>query len=117
MIEDNIIFTIVFIILYGWSSKIIKNKELYGIKKYSEIDILSHTESKNWILGSGVCTLGKISFFLWSIALIINLFIPLNKNTLILLAFLTITITLVLNTPLFIRSVPAFIVLFIIIYK
>jgi hypothetical protein len=123
---DNlrIVLTIVFIVLYFWASKIVDTKEIIGIKKYS--GILGHTEGgeggegaegaeggegTNWILDSNVCPLGKVVFFLWTIVLLINLFMPLNKKLLYFLAFLTILITAILNLPLFIRAIPAFIVL------
>ena len=118
----KVILTVVFILLYFWSSKIIDTQDLIGIKKYSDGDIsgiadrvLDHTETTtNWVFDSGVCLAGKIVFFLWTFVLLINLFMPLNKKLLMFLAFLTIVITTLLNMPLFIRSIPAFIILLII---
>ena len=111
----KIILTIVFIILYFWSSKIIDTEKIIGIKKYS--GLLGHTEgyegTVNWILDSSVCPLGKVVFFLWFLVLLINLFMPLNKKLLLILAILTILITAILNMPLFIRTIPAFIILII----
>ena len=104
--------------LYFWSSKIINNKtkETTNNKtKYS--GILQHTEiSKNWILDSNVCFLGHLSFFIWTIILIINLFYKINVQLLEISAFFTIFATAILNIPLFVRSLPAFIILLIIIY-
>lgn len=117
MNNTKIILTVLFILLYFWASKIINTKgitEITGIKHFS--GLLGHTEvSTNWILDSGVCLLGKIVFFLWTIVILINLIKPLNKKILFFLACLTILITAILNMPLFIRAIPAFIILLLII--
>lgn len=104
----NKIITVLFIVLYCWSSKIFET----GNKSAG---IMDHTEDTRdlitWILDSNVCLLGKISFFLWSMVLLLNLFYSLNKIILFILAIITITVTLFLNMPLFIRSLPAFAIL------
>ena len=122
---NKLLLIVLFIVLYCWSSKIIDDNGIdarndsIGIKKYS--GILLHNEStNNWIFDSSVCLSGQIVFYLWSIVLVLSLFISEEykqhmKKILSFLAFLTIFITAILNMPLFIRSIPAFIVLTVII--
>jgi hypothetical protein len=110
----KVILTILFIVLYFWASKIVDTEEIIGIKKYS--GLLGHTEgATNWVLDSNVCLLGKIVFSLWTIVVLINLVFSINKKLLFFLAFLTILITAILNMPLFIRAIPAFIILLVLI--
>jgi hypothetical protein len=114
----------VFTILYFWSSKIYQipnTQSSQSTTKYNNDKLLTHTESKgnyyHWIMDSNVCTLGKITFFLWIIVLLFNIYYPVNKVILNILAILTIIVTAILNFPLFVRSIPAFIVLLVIINK
>jgi hypothetical protein len=129
MNKVKIVLTILFIVLYFWASKIIDllpseqdnqsgwRQKMIGTKKYSKTDMLTHTEATtNWILESSVCTLGKVVFFLWTFVLLFNLFMPINKKLLYFLAFLTILITGILNMPLFVRALPAFVLLLVIIF-
>ncbi len=99
----KVLFTILFIIFYFWSSKI--NEEFIGFLRHSE-------DYENWILDSDVCALGKISFYLWTIVMIFGIWYKLNTNALLGLMFITVFLTLMMNKPLFIRSIPAFLFLF-----
>ena len=113
--------TLLFLILYFWSSKIINtdNGNDHDLVKYDDSDLLKHHEKNNelsWIFDSSVCLLGRIVFFLWTIVMLVNLVYTLNKYVLLFLAVLTIVITAILNMPLFIRSIPAFVILLTIIY-
>jgi len=105
--------TILFVILYFWASKIIDDYSIEGTIKHS--GILAHTEGKKdwktWIFDSKVCMAGKIVFFLWTLLVLINLVWTINSNILLFLSFLTMAVTACLNMPLFIRSLPAFMIL------
>ena len=115
---------ICFIILYAISNKINEDYEILNnnvmlenniINKVFDNELIRHYEIDNdsiidFILYSNVCILGKITFYAW---VIVPILIYLYGNSW--LSFFTkyfyygtILLTLVMNLPLFIRSIPAF---------
>ena len=67
----------------------------------------------NYIFNSCVCPLGRIVFYLWSILLLAAVLYKFKYiKYLNILAVITVIITVILNKPLFIRSIPAFLFLF-----
>lgn len=109
----NTMLILLFIILYGWSSKILStNNNSNGVSMYNS-ELLGHVETveSNWVLDSSVCKLGKISFLLWSFILIVSIVFPVNIYMLIMCYILTLVAMYSLNLPFFIRSIPAFLVL------
>jgi hypothetical protein len=104
-----------------------ENEKVLQKFDFQESKILRHYESNNtdydYIMNSSVCPLGKLAFWLWTIILLLlilsgliygnslNYFLEYFKKTLLFFWALTVVLMLVLNVPLFIRSIPAFIVL------
>jgi len=116
-----IIYYILFVFFYAWSTKI---TEINGDSKdkksiFEGSHILNHFEDQeeiSYILNSSVCKLGYFSFFAWIIFLPILVYFNFFK-LLKFLFFLTLISTLFMNFPYFIRSIPAFIFLGFIIFS
>lgn len=99
--------------------------DMKGKKKYSSI--LEHVEINGTfyerLTSTGVCTAGRMVFYLWAIVLLIFILIKfLDKESynkikpyeyvLNILAIITALFTLALNQMLFVRSIPAYVLLF-----
>ena len=122
---------LLFIILYAISNKIYEDYNILNEVNYQDTivnkvfnnDLIRHYEIINnsyydFIVNSSVCKLGKLAFYLWSILLIINYF-TINKHiqcVINYIFYITVILTLLMNLPLFIRSIPAFILLYYILF-
>ena len=109
------------ILLSCWSFKIYSTGCSGGYTKYSNYNLIRHRETLSnyisYLLDSDVCTLGKIGewfIIIWSIVLITLALTSKKFFTLGILnsVFMSIIfiLALVMNRPLFIRSIPFFIV-------
>jgi hypothetical protein len=122
-----VFLVILFGVLYAWSNYIFKNpfpnveytpKIIDSSTFYDNNQIISHKQSNGHlydvIFNSGVCKLGRIVFYLWLVFLLIALPVKYYSDDYRIsqaingLAVITIIVTLIMNYPLFIRSIPAF---------
>ena len=100
---------------YGWASQIAGN-EFAGTTRFAGNTILHHQEGEartpQWLLDSTVCPLGKFAWAAWCLALVAAVACgTLRRTRGVFAALLLVTVVLifVMNLPLAIRSLPAFV--------
>jgi hypothetical protein len=118
-----------FIKVYYYSNKGIYDviRPIANYRTYYGNNVLRHSEAQgnlvNVIMNSGVCVLGRAFFYITIITMLGLLVYKYNNpedskhltivmNT---LAIILVSMTFLLNLPLFVRSIPAFTILFIMI--
>ena len=140
MRTEEYIFLVFSILWYAWSSHAIIYNKKDGIRffgncdtpqfpcatsssgntyKWSEYSIFQHKEGG--ILCSGVCLVGKYSFYFYVAAMLFFLLSDENvKNVMykvmLILFGLVLVATMVLNFPMFVRSIPAYVAALCLIY-
>lgn len=104
--------------LLAWSSKLhetVVGGARRGRLSHEHSRLLRHAEApagRSWLWGSGVCALGKLAWVFWACA-VVTLSSRLRVPAALWLACLSITALCALawNAPLFVRSMPAYVVL------
>lgn len=105
------------VVLYGWSSQIRSGPcatrstaTTRGV--FESMPLLKHVESEvAWITDSDVCGLGKFAYVAWCVVLVAYVATPGTKKLAALLWVLlgaTVFLSIAMNPPLAIRSIPAF---------
>ena len=91
------------ILLFGWASRAGTRTPRF----------IGHEQpAARWLLGSGVCGLGKLAFVAWSVALLACLTLRLRAPRVLgPLLVLTVLLTAAMNPPLAVRALPAYLLI------